>query len=75
MQRNFRFNFLTFILGFAIGILYIFYIDENRQREIIKYPTPYNVQKTVYKGIADDCYKFTVKEVQCTKDALIQPIM
>ncbi len=75
MQKSFRFNILTFILGFAIGLLYIFYIDDNKQREIIKYPTPYNVQSNVYRGLSEDCYKFAVEEVECTQNALQQPIM
>lgn len=74
-EKYFKFNIFTFILGACIGIFYIIYIDESKQKEIIKYPTPYNTKRTVYKGFSGDCYKFNVRQVQCTKDAIEQPII
>jgi hypothetical protein len=42
---------------------------------IIKYPTPYNAENIVYKGLSGDCYKFKMNEVECTDDTIDQPII
>jgi hypothetical protein len=73
-NKHFRFNFLAFLLAFMIGIFYV-YVDTPKQRMIIKYPTPYNVDKMVYRGLNDECYKFRANEVKCTDKALEQPII
>lgn len=74
MIKHFTLNILAFIIAFAVGILYVF-IDTPKQRNVIKYPTPYNSNKMVYKGLTDECYKFKVKEVKCTDKAIPQPII
>jgi hypothetical protein len=74
MNKHFRINILAFMIAFVSGIIYV-YMDVPKQRVIIKYPTPYNSNKLVYKGIDDNCYKFNVKEVECTQDAIKQPIV
>jgi hypothetical protein len=73
-EKKFAFNFLAFFTAFSIGMLYV-YIDTPRPRMIIKYPTPYNAENIVYKGLSGDCYKFKMEEVKCTKEAIEQPII
>ena len=34
---------------------------------IIKYPTPFNSHKLVFKDDADNCYKFNTEEIQCPR--------
>jgi hypothetical protein len=74
MNKHFRINILAFMIAFVSGIIYVF-LDVPKERVIIKYPTPYNTNKLVYKGIDDNCYKFKVKEVECTQKAIKQPIV
>lgn len=74
MEKKFSFNLFYFFIAFIAGIFYV-YLDSPKPRIIIKYPTPYNTEKLTYKGLGDDCYKFNVNEVECTKGALHQPII
>jgi hypothetical protein len=73
-EKKFKFNFLGFIGAFAFGILFV-YLSAPKQKIIIKYPTPYNVDKIVYKNENDMCYKYKLEEVNCIKEAINQPII
>ena len=74
MTKKFSINFLAFLTAFSIGLFYVF-LDTPRPRMIIKYPTPYNAENIVYKGLTGDCYKFKMKEVECTENSIEQPII
>lgn len=73
-EKVFKFNFLAFIIAFAIGIFYV-YISTPKPKIVIKYPTPYNSNKIVYRNDNDVCYKYMVEEVKCTDKAIEQPII
>jgi hypothetical protein len=73
MNKQFRLNILAFIMAFICGFIFI-YVDVPKERMIIKYPTPYNTNKLVYRGLDDNCYKVRAQEVKCTQDAIPQPI-
>lgn len=73
-EKVFKFNFLAFIIAFAIGIFYV-YISTPKPKIVIKYPTPYNSNKIVYRNDNDVCYKYIVEEVKCTDKAIEQPII
>jgi len=73
-QGEFKFNFLAFIIAFGIGILYV-YISTPKAKIVIKYPTPYNSNKIVYRNDNDICYKYNVEEVKCTDNAIDQPLI
>ena len=73
-EKVFRFNYITFFIAFAVGILFV-YISTPKQKIIIKYPTPYNSNKIVYKNENDFCYKYEVSEIKCTDKAIDQPII
>jgi len=73
-QKKFNFNFLAFIIAFAIGMLFV-YLSAPKPRIIIKYPTPYNADKIVYKNENDICYKYKVNEIKCTDKSIEQPII
>lgn len=73
-EKVFKFNFLAFIIAFAIGIFYV-YISTPKPKIVIKYPTPYNSNKIVYRNDNDVCYKYMVEEVKCTDRAIEQPII
>jgi hypothetical protein len=74
IERTFKFNFLAFIVAFGIGILYV-YLSAPKPKIIIKYPTPYNVNKVVYKNENDICYKYNAEEINCNDKAIMQPII
>lgn len=72
-EEVFRFNFLAFIIAFALGILFV-YLSSPKQKIIIKYPNPYNADKVVYRSESDVCYKYKAEEVKCGDKAIEQPI-
>ena len=73
-EKIFKFNIIAFLVTFILGILYV-YMDTPKERIVIKYPTPYNADKIVYKGLNGDCYKFKVNQVECKENAIDQPII
>jgi len=72
-EDTFKFNYLAFILAFAFGILFV-YLSAPKQKIVIKYPTPYNVDKVVYRNQNDICYKYKLEEIKCSDNAINQPI-
>jgi len=74
MKEEFKLNIPIFIIAFAIGILFV-YLSAPKQKIIIKYPTPYNAEKIVYRNENDICYKYKIEEVKCTDKAIEQPII
>jgi hypothetical protein len=73
MDDVFRFNFVAFLLAFALGLFYV-YIQTPPAKVIIQHPTPYNAGKIVYRDAANACFAFNAHRVQCTKDAIPQPV-
>lgn len=73
-EKKFNFNILAFIIAFTIGILFV-YLSAPKPRIIIKYPTPYNADKIVYKNENDICYKYKVSEIKCSDKSIEQPII
>lgn len=61
-------SLLWFILALCFGI-FLTYISTPPPKVVIKYPTPDNVKKIVYRDTADTCYKYKAKQVQCPKDS------
>jgi hypothetical protein len=58
---------LSFFIAFAVGI-FLVYIYSPAKKIIIKWPTPENIEKTVYKDHSDSCYKYKANEVPCPED-------
>jgi len=73
-NKVFKFNFIAFFIAFFIGFIYI-YLSAPKQKIIIKYPNPYNINKNIYKNQNDLCYKYEVSEIECTNKAINQPII
>ena len=57
----------AFFIAFAIGI-FLTYIYSPPKKIIIKWPTPENAGKVVYKDHADVCYKYKANELPCPDD-------
>lgn len=66
-----------FFAAFAIGLLFAYIITPSPQ-VVVKFPSPFNAGKIVYKDKAENCYKYNAEEVQCPSDPSRispQPIM
>ena len=74
ITKVFKFNFIAFFIAFLIGIIYV-YLSTPKQKVIIKYPNPFNANKTIYKNENDICYKYEVEELKCNNMAIEQPII
>ncbi len=60
-------NLPIFIISLAIGI-FVTYITIPNTQKIIVYPNPDNIDRLLYKDKADNCFKFSSKEVTCPTD-------
>ena len=60
-------NPLAFFIALAIG-LFLTYIYSSPKKIVIKWPTPENAGKVIYKDSADSCYKYKANEVTCPDD-------
>ncbi len=58
---------LYFFLALFIGLFFT-YISTPIPDIVIKYPTPENTGKIIYKDDADVCYKYRSEEVECPVD-------
>ena len=60
-------NIPAFFIALAIGI-FLTYVYAPQKKIIIKWPTPENAGKLIYKDNADSCYKYNAKEIPCPDD-------
>lgn len=60
-------NAPAFFIALAIGLFFT-YIYAPPKKIIIKWPTPENAGKVVYKDHADLCYKYKANEIPCPDD-------
>jgi len=58
---------VAFFIALAIG-LFLTYIFAPPKKIIIKWPTPENSGKIIYKDNADLCYKYKANEIPCPDD-------
>ena len=65
--KAFKFNIIAFIIGFVIGMCYIYYKAPELVDKIV-YPTPYNAGKIIYKNKNGDCYQYIAEIVECPED-------
>ena len=56
-----------FFIAFAIGFVTVLFTTPEPEY-IIKYPTPDNAGKVIYRDSNDVCYKYIAKEVSCPAD-------
>lgn len=65
----------VFIVSLAIGLFFVYTTTESTMKEIYVFPTPTNIDKVQYLDNADNCFKFSAKEVTCKgneKDYVVQ---
>ena len=58
---------LSFFIAFAIGI-FLVYITAPKKKIVIKWPTPENAGKLIYRDNSESCYKYKANEVDCPED-------
>jgi hypothetical protein len=71
-----KLNFLYFILAFSIG-LFVCYLTNPKPEIVVKFPSPQNSGKIIYKDKSDTCYKFKSTQTACPTDTSLiksQPI-
>jgi hypothetical protein len=66
-QPPFEFHFPIFLISFSLAFLYVYVIGPER-KAIIKYPTPFNSAKLIYKDAANNCFVYESKKVDCPQD-------
>jgi hypothetical protein len=62
-----------FLISFAVGLVCI-YFSPLEYKTIMVYPSPNNVNKVQYKDKANECFEFSAKLVDCTKNAKKIPV-
>jgi hypothetical protein len=65
--KSFKFNIISFIIGFIIGMCYIYQKQPPLIEKII-YPTPHNAGKITYKTVSGDCFQYNAETVECPED-------
>jgi hypothetical protein len=69
MSKIFEFfHLIPFLIGLAIGVLYIVMGGRGTHETIYKYPHPTTVDALVYKDPNGACYRYKVEEVNCDKN-------
>ena len=58
---------LYFFIALFIGLL-LTYSTTPLPEIVIKYPTPENAGKIIYKDNANNCFKFISEQVNCPND-------
>ena len=66
-MNTFKLNWIAFLIAFILGISYV-YFTTPVPKVVIKYPNPYNSNKTVYKDESDTCYKYKATKVVCPEN-------
>ena len=58
---------LYFFAAFAIGLMFC-YILTPPPKVVVKFPTPFNADETIYVDPSDTCYKYAAESVSCPLD-------
>jgi hypothetical protein len=64
---------LCFFLAFGVGLLACYMFTPPPQ-VAVRFPSPNNAGKIVYKDEDHNCYAYKSEEVACTKEAKAQPL-
>ena len=58
---------LFFFGALGAGLLFC-YLSSPPPHVVVKFPTPYNADSTVYKDESNTCYKYAAEQVACPAD-------
>ncbi len=59
-----KINLFYFVISFCVGIIFVNLI-KPKPEIIMKFPTKYNVDDTVYENKSGNCYKYNYEEINC----------
>ena len=59
-------NITVFLVSFLFGLVFIYYFDDKKKINV--YPTPSNYKKIEYRDKAENCYEYSMEEVECPKE-------
>ena len=65
--KSFKFNILAFIIGFIVGICYIYQKAPELVKKVV-YPTPFNAGKITYKNSDGECFQYIAEAVTCPEN-------
>lgn len=71
-----RLNMTALVVSFTVGVLFT-YLLTPPPKVIVKFPSPFNAGKIMYRDNADACYKFKSDAVDCSahEHVLPQPLL
>lgn len=69
-----RLNATALLVSFALGILYT-YLVTPAPKVVVKFPSPYNAGRVLYRDGADTCFMFKSEPVTCEAGARPQPLL
>lgn len=67
-----KLNPLAFALALGLGLMVV-YMTAPRPRRVVRFPSPLNAGKTVYRDAKKGCYVYQPEKVQCDDTAMIPP--
>jgi hypothetical protein len=70
-----KLNLTYLVISFCIGIGFV-YFTTPPPTVVNKFPSPFNVDDTIYKNSEDKCYRYKSEKVNCSKhdNVVDQPI-
>lgn len=71
-----KLNFFYFILSFSVGI-FLCYVTTPPAQIVLKFPSPSNAGKVIYKDKDGQCYSYKADKSVCRGKGVVkaQPIM
>lgn len=66
-----KINVFYFILSFSIG-LFVCYVTTPPPTIVLKFPSPTNSGKVVYKDKAEQCYSYKAEKTACPAKGNVQ---
>ncbi len=58
---------LFFFAALAVGLMFT-YLLAPQPTVVVKFPTPFNAGKVLYRDATDGCFKFNANKVPCPAD-------
>jgi hypothetical protein len=64
---------VLFVISFSVGMIFS-YLSPMEYKTVVVYPSPSNVDKIQYKDKTNQCFQFSAKLVDCTKEVKKIPV-
>jgi hypothetical protein len=70
---KFKFKPVYFFVALTIGLIAC-YVMAPTPTVVVKFPSPFNSGKIVYRDTSENCFEFKAQKVKCTPGAIKQPV-